>query len=97
MKENRKAQKIAQSVGLFSLGAMVGSLSALLFAPASGKAVRKRLGNQILQTKKQLLKKADILRDTAVEKFGDTRQWLLKQMKNGNGKHPVRHRLIHHA
>ena len=95
-KQNRQFQKVAQSVGLFSLGAAIGSASAILFAPASGKMMRKRLGNQLRQTRKQLLKKTDLLREAAIEKIGDTRQWILQHAQNGNGKHSVR-RLVHRA
>lgn len=35
-----------QTVGAFTLGATAGSLLALLMAPASGDATRKRIGRQ---------------------------------------------------
>ena len=103
MKENRPAGKnypvgkIVQSLGIFTLGATIGSLSALFFAPASGRVIRKRLGSQLRQAKKQLIKKADLLRETAVEKLGDTRQWLVQRVMNGNGKHSMRRRAVHHV
>jgi len=98
MKESRSSKKIAQSLGIFTLGAAVGSLSALLFTPASGRAIRKRIGNQLRQAKKLLAKKADLLRENAVEKLGDTRQWLVQRVLNGNGnKHSIRRRVAHHA
>ena len=98
MKQNHQSRRVVQNIGLFTLGAAAGSLVALFFAPASGRATRKRIGSQIRQAKKMLLKKADSLRDTAVEKFGDTREWLMERVSNGsNGKHTLRRRVAHHA
>jgi len=97
MKENRQIVRMGQYFGLFSLGAAAGSLLGLLFAPASGRSTRKRIGSQIRQTKKLLLKKADLLREAAVDKFGDTREWLVQRVPNGNGRHGTHRRAVHHA
>ena len=98
MKENRQIVRMGQYFGLFSLGAAVGSLAALLFAPAAGRATRKRIGNQIRQTKKLLLKKADLLRETAAEKLGESREWLVERVvPHTGGKNGYRRRAVHHA
>ena len=93
----KKPKKVGLTVGVFALGATAGSLLALLFAPASGRATRRRLGNQFRQAKRLLAKKAGYLKEAATEKIGETREWLVDRVMNGNGKHPVRHRIAHHA
>ncbi len=97
MKENRQIVRMGQYFGLFSLGAAVGSLAALLFAPASGRATRKRIGSQIRQTKKLLLKKADLLRETAAEKLGDSRDWFVERVIHNGSRNGNRRRALHHA
>lgn len=83
----------AKAVGTFALGAAAGSTAALLFAPASGKATRKRLtmqlksvkrvtGQKILRAKKLLARKAEHLRGTATEKFEESRDWLAQRMNH---------------
>ena len=89
--------KLGRNAGLLALGAAAGSVLALLFAPASGKVTRKRIGSslrgmgrstarQLNQTKRMLAKKAGALRNAASEKIGDTREWLLERVASGNGK-----------
>ena len=84
--------------GAFALGATAGSAAALLLAPASGKITRKRLTSKfrsmgrsatrgLQQSKKLLVKKAGLLKDATVERLGETREWLMERIPNGNGKH----------
>ncbi len=96
MKPNRRLKEAGQAAGVFALGAAVGSILALLYAPASGKVTRKRIGNKVKQTQKLLAKKATNLREAATEKFGETREWLMERVSNGNGKHSTR-KIVHHA
>ena len=90
--------KLGQVAGAFALGATAGSAAALLLAPASGKATRKRLASKfrtlgrsatrgLKQSKKMLAKKAVLLKDATVERLGETREWLMERIPNGNGKH----------
>ncbi len=106
MKGN-SVKKWGPAVGTFAAGAAAGSILALLYAPASGKMTRKKIGmkfralgqstnRQIKMAKKVLLKKAEGLREAAGEKFGQTRDWLVERVANGNGK-KLRRRLVHHA
>ena len=83
-----------QAAGAFALGATAGSAAALLFAPASGRATRKRLVSKLQQGQKLLAKKAGYLKDAAVERIGDTREWLVEHVPNG--RHPA-HRATRHS
>lgn len=89
--------------GIFTLGAAVGSVMALLYAPASGKATRKKIGlkfksvqrataQQVLRTKKLLTQKAGILGNVAVEKLDGTREWLARIGTNHSAPRRVAHR-----
>lgn len=106
MKGNRLG-KLGRNAGLVALGAAAGSTAALLLAPASGKAIRKRVVNQfrsmgrsttrqLNQTKRMLAKQARSFRNTASEKIGDTREWLLERVPVRNGRHhPLPRRAAH--
>lgn len=71
--------EMVRGVGTFTLGATVGSLAALFCAPASGPALRRRLGRewrgwqrkalrQLHSTQRMLAQQADRLRETAAAK-----------------------------
>ena len=106
MKGNRLG-KWGKNAGWAALGAAAGSAAALLCAPASGKATRKRIASefrsmgrsttrQLNQTKRMLAKKARVLRGAASEKIEDTRGWLLEKVSTGNGRHhPAARRAAH--
>ena len=96
--KGKRNLKLGHVAGAFALGATAGSAAALLLAPASGKITRKRIASKfrtmgrsanrgILQGKKMLAKKAVLLKDSAVERLGETREWLMERIPNGNGKH----------
>ncbi len=99
--------KLGQVAGAFALGATAGSAAALLLAPASGRATRKRLVTKfrsmgrsatrgLQQSKKLLAKKAVLWKDATAERLGDTREWLMERIPNGNGKHhPMPRRAAH--
>ena len=84
-------------IGSFALGAAIGSVSALLFAPASGKVTRRRIGTQVKQAQRFLTKKAGYLKEAATEKLGETREWLVDHVIPSNGKQPLRHRIVSHS
>lgn len=104
MKGNRNF-RWGRSMGAFALGATAGTAAGLLLAPASGKAVRKRItsefrslgrltNKQLRSTRKVLAKKALVLRDAAVGRLGEGREWLVEKMSLSNGRHhPLRRRL----
>lgn len=107
MKGNRKLVKWGQTAGVFALGATAGSAAALLLAPASGRATRKKLISKfrsmertaargLQQSKKLLTKKAAGWKDATVERLGDTREWLMERIPSGNSRHhPMPRRVAH--
>ena len=85
----------------FAVGATVGSVAALLYAPASGQVTRKRLAmkartlqraalRRLGQTQRELATRAERVREAATE-------WITEHVPHGNGRHPIRHRMIRHA
>ena len=97
-----------RTVGSFALGATAGSLGALLFAPASGRVTRKRIGRQfrslqhatnrqLAQTSRLIVKKADGLREAAVDQLNHAKEWVTYRMGNGHTRRATRQRAAHHA
>lgn len=105
--KGKRNLKLGHIAGAFALGATAGSAAALLLAPASGKITRKQLASKfrtlgrsatrgLQQSKKLLAKKAVLLKDATVERLGETREWLMERIPNGNGKHaPMPRRAAH--
>ena len=100
MKEIRRRGGAIRTAGVFALGAAVGSIFALLYAPASGQVTRRRLAlkarnmrkavvRRIGQTGRALTTRASVVRDAAGE-------WLAERMGQRNGRHAIR-RPIRHA
>ena len=99
MKGNRNKQW-GWTAGAFALGASTAAAATLFLAPASGRATRRKLvskfrsmgrsaNRQLLQSKRLLAKKAEYLKEAAVDRIGDTREWIMERIPNGNGS---RHR-----
>ena len=95
IRQKRSGRRIIKTVGVFTLGAALGSVIALLFAPASGQVTRRRIGQrikglrrtavrQIGQTQKLLVKQAAHLREAAGEKLTNAREWVASQVPNGH-------------
>ncbi len=92
--------------GAFALGATAGSLVALLYAPASGRVTRRRIGmkfrtlqhatgRKLGQAQRLLARKAQHLQRTAVRKFQDAREWMTEHVANGHAKRAGRRALQH--
>lgn len=102
MREIRRRGGAVKTAFAFGLGAAVGSLVALLYAPASGAVTRKRIANRMKtlkkgavrrfgQTQKVLAVKAENVREAATE-------WISDHMPvNGNGRHTNGRRTLRHA
>ena len=101
MKEQRRRGGAFRTVAAFGLGATLGSVIALLYAPASGKVTRRRLAlraqnlrrnaiRRIGQTQKVLACKATEVREAAGTWIADH----MPRNGNGNSRH---HRVAHHA
>ena len=78
-----QARRKVPPLAAFAIGAAAGSILALLYAPASGKVTRKRIGMKL----RTVGKKAAQLRDVAATKFNGARVWIQDHMQatNGNG------------
>ena len=101
MREQRRRGGAFRTAAAFSFGAAAGSILALLYAPASGQVTRRRLGTKARQlqrnairklgrTQRVLATKAEHVREAATE-------WITEHVPHGNGKHPIRHRVVRHA
>ena len=106
--EKRRGRNAVQTVGIFALGAAAGSIIALLFAPASGRVTRRRIGlklrsmqrstaRQLGQARRILAKKAVYLRDSATEKFSHARDWVAGHVSNGHTVRRQTRQRLHHA
>ena len=89
MKEIRRRGGAIRTAGVFALVAALGSVIALLYAPASGQVTRRRLAmrarnmrkavvRRIGQTGRALTTRASVVRDAAGE-------WLAEHMGQRNG------------
>ena len=103
MKEIRRRGGALRTAGVFALGAALGSIIALLYAPASGEVTRRRLVlkarnmrravvRRLGQTGRAISTRATVVRDAAGE-------WLAEHMgqRNGhrNGRTLRRHQIRH--
>ena len=89
MKEQSRARGgVRRTIGTFAFGAAVGSILALLFAPASGRETRR----QIRLRAQALRRNAEELRETAAEKLAVARLWVMNHVPNGHAKRLPRRR-----
>lgn len=99
---------IGRTVSAFALGATVGSIVALLCAPASGKVTRKRIAmrmralrqqtvKQLGKTQRILARRAEGLREATTQRLHHAREWVAEHITNGNGKRALRQRTVRHA
>lgn len=95
-------------VGAFALGAAAGSILALLYAPASGRVTRKRIGMKLRsfqretsrrfgRAQKLLVRKAETLRDAAGERINHARQWVVGHVASNGQERRSRRRALRHA
>ena len=99
MREQRRGNGL-QAAGIFTLGAAVGSILSLLYAPASGEVTRKRLVNKVRTLRRTAIRRLEqtgrVLATRAVEARENASEWLADRMPF-NGKHPIRRRPVRHA
>ena len=93
--------------GAFALGAAAGSIAALLYAPASGRVTRQRIGmkfrtlqhatgRKLGQAQRLLARKAQHLQRAAVRRLQTARDWMTEHVANGHAK-PAGRRALRHA
>ena len=85
MKNTRPQMGIFRTIMAFGIGATVGSIAGLLFAPASGKVTRKKLGMRLREVRRVAGGKLN-------KSITQARTWVLAHVPNGNGhgRRPLR-------
>jgi hypothetical protein len=91
MAEKRQGSGIGRTVGAFAVGATLGSLVALLFAPADGRTTRRQIGLKV----RELQSNAKQLQRDATRKIRYARAWVMDHMPNGHAKRPLRRKTVH--
>ena len=80
------------------LGAAVGSIAALLYAPASGEMTRRRLGRKVRELRRTAARRIGQTQRVLARKAEDVREaaagWITEHMPHGNGRP---HRALRHA
>ena len=101
MQNARRGGGAFRTAGIFALGAAVGSIVALFYAPASGQVTRRRLANRIRTLRRDTVRQLEQTGRTLTRKAGDVREaataWLSDHMPARNGKQALRRRPIRHA
>lgn len=101
MSEKRRRGDPFRTVGSFALGATVGSIIALLYAPVSGQVTRKRLAMKARSLQRSLGRKLNRTQRALATKAGKVReaatQWIAGHVARGNGRQPIRPRTVRHA
>lgn len=87
----KRGSGVGRTVGAFAIGATLGSIVALLFAPADGRTTRRQIGLKV----RQLQNDAKQLQRSATRKIRDARAWVLDHMPNGQVKRSLRRRTVH--
>ncbi len=89
MKEQRRTTK-GKTVAAFALGAAIGSIVALLYAPASGKVTRQRLAMKAREARREAERKLaharKALAHRAVEVRESAQEWIQDRMQNGHAR-----------
>ena len=99
MKAFRRRGGALQTAATFTFGAALGSIIALLYAPAAGKITRRRLvlrarnlqreaARRLGKTQRQLALRAEHVREAASE-------WISEHVPHTNGRHArIRHATV---
>ncbi len=90
-----------RSVIAFALGATIGSLTALLFAPASGAITRKRLVLKAKHARRTMGRKLQLAQRVVTDRADQAREaatdWIAEHVQNGHSRRPARRHVLHHA
>ena len=90
-----------QTITAFALGAALGGIAALLFAPASGAVTRKRLLLKAKNVRRTMGRKIQlaqrVVTDRAVEARDAATEWITDHVSNGHGRRPMRRHALRHA
>lgn len=85
----RRRGGVLKSAAVFTLGAAVGSIAALLYAPASGKQTRRRIAMRVQtlrrETGRNLGRTRRALATQAVQVREAATGWIAEHIPHGNG------------
>jgi hypothetical protein len=98
----RRRGGVLKSAAVFTLGAAVGSIAALLYAPASGKQTRRRIAMRVQtlrrETGRRLGRTGRALATQAVQVREAATDWISEHIPHGNGNgRQVRRPAARHA
>ncbi len=102
MKENRRRGGLGTFLA-FALGTTVGSIVALLCAPASGQVTRRRIALKVRHLQREAARRLGrtqrVLATRALQVREAATEWIADRFphRNGNGRHAIRRREIRHA
>lgn len=98
MREIRRRGGAIRTAGIFTLGAALGGLFGVLFAPAAGDVTRRRLAlrarNLQREAARRLGRTQKVLAHKAVEVREAASEWITDHMPRTNGRQVRR---THHA
>ena len=90
MKQVRRRGGALRSAAVFTLGAAVGSICALLYAPASGRHTRRRIAMRVhtlrKETGRKLGRTSRALATQAVQVREAATGWITEHIPHANGR-----------
>lgn len=99
MKQIRRRGGMFRGLATFAAGATIGTLTSLLYAPASGQVTRKRLANKLRNlgrvTGRRLGQTRRALQVQARQVKIAAREWLQERVPHTNGRSQARR--VRHA
>ena len=102
MKENRRRGGLGTFLA-FALGTAVGSIVALLCAPASGQVTRKRIALRVRHLQREAARRLGrtqrVLATRALQAREAATEWIADRLphRNGNERRAIHRRVIRHA
>ena len=101
MAQRRGRGRVFETATAFTLGAALGSMFALLYAPASGKVIRRRLVLKARNLQRRAVRRLGETKRILVRQAGTVREaatgWISEHLPHGNGQHAPRRALRHAA
>ena len=101
MKHRRGLNGSLQSATAFTLGATLGSLFTLLYAPTSGSVTRRRISLKVRQLERTAARRIGVTRRNLSRRAAEVRHaaegWIAKYGSPVDGRSPSRRRRLQHA
>jgi len=101
MKHRRQLNGSLQAATAFTVGATLGSLCALLYAPTSGTAARRRIALKVRQLERTAARRIGVTQRLLARRAAEVREatagWIAKYGPPANGRSLRRRRRLQHA